>query len=63
MSIQANNQNQMSFDMDLSPAEWFAVMRKTIREAKAKRVNTVILENQQKQAFNHFKQKFIAGRV
>lgn len=57
------NQNQLSFDMNLSPAEWMQLMRKTIQQAKEKNVNTQILEIQQKQAFKFFKNRFVAGRL
>lgn len=58
-----SNPNQLYLGMDLSPAEWMAQIRKTIRNAKQAGADSKLLERQQSQAFNYFKTAYKAGRV
>lgn len=56
------NSNQMSLEMELSPAEWMAICRGHIKKAREAGADTTILEGQQKQAFDYFKKKHQTGR-
>lgn len=56
------NQNQLSIDMDLTPAQWLYECRRTIAKMRKNGFETAHIERAQERVFNSQKSKFMKGR-
>lgn len=54
-----SNPNQLSFNAEISPAEWMQIIRKNIKAAESSGADTSHLKRKQNAAFISLKNNFI----